>query len=110
MENFVVNIPKFRDYNALGACFQKAGFMHDRRAARGGARNYHREYLDDAASEEFICDFCGKSAEALRRIALDDGYDRITTNDAPKYACAPCSIEKEETRLGRRSRAVSAGI
>ena len=101
---------KVRDYNAMSACFQKAGFMHDRRASRGGSRNYHREYLDDAASEEFICDFCGKSAEALRRIALDDGYDRLTTNDAPKYACGPCSTKKEETRLEMRSEMVSAGV
>jgi len=105
-----MTIPKFRDYNAMGACFQKAGFMHDRRASRGGARNQHREYIDDAASEEFICDFCGKSAEALRRIALDDGYDRITTNAAPKYACGPCSAKKEHTRLEMRAEKFSDGV
>jgi len=106
----VENIPKFRDYNALNACFRKAGFMKDRRAPRGGARNYHQEYMEDAMSEELICDFCGKSAEAIRRIALDDGYNRITTKVAPKYACADCSAEKEDARLARIAEMVSVGV
>lgn len=101
---------KARDYNAMDACLRTAGPMHDRRAPRGGARNYHQEYLEDAMSEELVCDFCGKSAEALRRIALDDGYDRIATKVAPKYACAPCSTEKEQTRLDMRLETVSDGF
>jgi hypothetical protein len=112
-ENFVANIHKLfkaRDYNAMDACLRAAGFMKDRRAPRGGARNFHQEYLEDAMSEEMVCDFCGKSAEALRRIALDDGYDRITTKSAPMYACEPCSTEKEQTRLGLRRKRASVGF
>jgi len=105
----VENIPKFRDYNAMGACLRNSGFMHDRRAPRGGARNYHKEYLEDAM-EELVCDFCGKPSETLRRIALDDGYDRITTKVSPKYACSVCSAEKEDARLARIAEMVSEGV
>jgi hypothetical protein len=110
MKKYVKTINKPRDYNAMGACLRTAGFMKDRRAPRGGARNNHNEYLEDAMSEDLICNFCGESAEALRRIALDDGYDRITTKTAPLYACEPCSTEKEEMRLGLRRKRASVGF
>ena len=106
----VASIPKIRDYVAMSACLRSGGFMKDRRAPRGGARNYHQEYMEDAMLEELVCDFCGKSAEALRRIVLDDGYDRLTTNVAPRYACAPCSTEKEETHRARIAEMVSEGV
>lgn len=38
---------KFRDYNAIDACFRSGGPMKDRRAPRGGAKNKRPEYLDE---------------------------------------------------------------
>ena len=93
----------------MGACLRTGGFMKDRRAPRGGARNYHQEYLEDAM-EELVCDFCGKPTEVLRRIVLDDGYDRITTQAPPQYACSVCSAKKEETRLEMSPKAASEGV
>ena len=101
---------KARDYNAMDACLRNGGFMHDRRAPRGGARNYHQEYLEDAMSEELVCDFCGKPTDSLRRIALDDGYDRITTKAPAQYACLVCSSKKEDARLARIAEMVSEGV
>ena len=94
----------------MGACLRTAGPMHDRRAPRGGARNYHQEYLEDAMLEELVCDFCGKPSAEIRRIALDDGYDRITTKTPAKYACSACSTKKEDTRLARIAEMVSEGV
>lgn len=47
------------------------------------------------------CDFCGQPAEAVRRVALDRGYERLRTPHAEKYACRACSEKKERERLGR---------
>ena len=103
------NIPKYRDHNAMAACLRTGGFMKDRREPRGGSRNYQAEFLEDAM-EEMVCDFCGKPSAAIRRIALDDGYDRITTKTPAKYACSVCSDKKEETRLARIVEMVSEGV
>ena len=105
----MANIPKIRDYNAMDACLRSGGFMKDRRTPRGGSRNYHKEYLEEAM-EEMICDFCSKPSAAIRRSALDDGYDRITTKTPAKYACSACSAEKEDTRLARIAEMVSEGV
>jgi len=105
----VKNIPKFRDLNAMSACLRTSGFMKDRRAPRGGSRNYQAEFLEDAM-EEMICDFCGKPSGSIRRIALDDGYDRITTKTPAKYACSACSAEKEDARLAGVVETVSDGV
>ena len=83
--------------------------MKDRRAPRGGSRNLHQEYLGEAM-EELVCDFCGKSTETLRRIVLDDGYDRLVTQTPPQYACSVCSTKKEDTRLARIAEMVSEGV
>lgn len=40
------NHPKVRNAFALHATSRKAGYMKDRRAERGGARNKQREYLE----------------------------------------------------------------
>jgi hypothetical protein len=105
----VSNIPKARDYNAMGACLRTAGYMKDRRAPRGGSRNNHREYLEEAL-EEFVCDFCGKPSGNVRRVALDSGYDRLLSAEAPLWGCQDCSVKKEETRLGSRSQKASNGL
>jgi hypothetical protein len=50
------------------------------------------------------CDFCGATVPRVRRIALDEGYDRLQTPHPVRYACEPCSREKEAQRLGQRGR------
>ena len=103
------NTKKPRDYNAMDACLRTSGFMKDRREPRGGSRNEHRDYLEETMVE-LTCDFCGKPSATIRRIALDDGYDRITTKTPAKYACGPCSSEKEQARLAKGSETVSDGL
>ena len=105
----VASIPKIRDYVAMSACLRSGGFMKDRRAPRGGARNLHQEYLGEAM-EELVCDFCGKPSDKIRRIAIAEGYDRLHTARPPLWACPPCSVKKEQTRLGSPSVEVSDGL
>jgi hypothetical protein len=50
--------------------------------------------------EDFVCDFCDQPASKLRRVALDGDYDRLTAGHKPKYACEPCSVQKEKERMG----------
>ena len=105
----MTNIPKFRDYNAMDACLRTGGFMKDRRAPRGGSHNSHREYLEEAM-DDLVCDFCGKPVPKVRRIALDQDYDRLCPPIAPKYACETCSAEKEQTRLEMSPEIASDGL
>ena len=51
------------------------------------------------------CDFCGAQVAAVRRIALDQDYDRLQPPHRELYACPTCSAEKEEAR--RRARSAS---
>jgi len=44
------------------------------------------------------CDFCGAESERVRRVALDEGYDRLGQRHAVRYACDECSRRKEEAR------------
>lgn len=44
------------------------------------------------------CDFCGEEVAEVRRVALDDGYDRLQKPHVIQYACEPCSAEKERAR------------
>jgi hypothetical protein len=44
------------------------------------------------------CDFCGAESERVRRVALDQGYDRLGQRHAVRYACEECSRRKEEAR------------
>ena len=102
---------KVRDYNAMDACLRNGGFMKDRRAPRGGARNYHQEYLEEFMEyKELVCDFCNETTESLQRIALADGYDRLVTKTPPQYACSVCFTEKEDARLARIAEMVSDGV
>ena len=45
------------------------------------------------------CDFCGAEVAHVRRVALDEGYDRLQTHHVAKYACPACSEAKERERL-----------
>jgi len=46
------------------------------------------------------CDFCGAESERVRRVALDQGYDRLSQRHVVRYACEPCSRRKEQSRAG----------
>ena len=46
------------------------------------------------------CDFCGEQVTSVRRIALDQDYDRLQTPHRELYACASCSERKERSRRG----------
>jgi len=44
------------------------------------------------------CDFCDREFDAVQRVALDRGYDRLTVRHDKKYACLECSKKKEKVR------------
>jgi hypothetical protein len=46
------------------------------------------------------CDFCGQTVARVRRIALDDDYDRLQVRHVERYACSACSEKKERQRVG----------
>ena len=46
------------------------------------------------------CDFCGESVTSVRRVALDQDYDRLQTPHRELYACPSCSERKERSRRG----------
>jgi hypothetical protein len=46
------------------------------------------------------CDFCGEVVPRVRRVALDQDYERLQTRHAVRYACPSCSEAKERSRLG----------
>jgi hypothetical protein len=50
---------------------------------------------------ELHCDFCGRPARSVRRVALDDGYDRLARPHRVLYACETCSEAKERERASR---------
>ena len=97
-EMIVKSIPKIRSRHAVEAALRVGGPMKDRREPRGGSRNLHREYLEEAETE-LGCDFCGKSSSKVQRIAMDRGYDRLRGSDPVLWACPPCSEEEEHARL-----------
>ena len=47
------------------------------------------------------CDFCQAVVPSVRRIALDQDYERLRTAHRERYACPACSDRKEQERLGR---------
>lgn len=49
-----------------------------------------------------VCDFCGEEVASVRRVALDQGYERLQTPHKERYACPACSEKKERERLGLR--------
>jgi hypothetical protein len=48
------------------------------------------------------CDFCQALAPSVRRIALDQDYERLRTAHRERYACPACSERKERERLERK--------
>lgn len=96
------SLKKPRDYNAMDACLRTGGPMKDRREPRGGSKNLQAEYLEEV-DQGFLCDFCGNHASTVHRIALDDGYDRISTKHKVQYACPDCSSTKEKFRLSEKA-------
>ena len=46
------------------------------------------------------CDFCGEQVTSVRRIAIDQDYDRLQTPHRELYACSACSERKERSRRG----------
>ncbi len=47
------------------------------------------------------CDFCQALVPSVRRIALDQDYERLRTRHRERYACPACSERKERERLER---------
>jgi hypothetical protein len=62
--------------------------LHEDESARGGKTVGLR------------CDFCGDMVPSVRRVALDQGYERLQTPHKERYACPSCSEKKERERLG----------
>ncbi len=52
----------------------------------------------EAAQPALRCDFCGREAAHVRRVALDRDYDRLQLPHAVRYACPECSEAKERER------------
>jgi len=46
------------------------------------------------------CDFCDEQVTSVRRVAIDQDYDRLQTPHRELYACASCSERKERSRRG----------
>jgi len=44
------------------------------------------------------CDFCGAETQRVRRVALDQGYDRLGQRHVVRYACDACSRQKDAAR------------
>ncbi len=49
------------------------------------------------------CDFCGKESESVKRVAIDDDYDRLSVKHERKYACPECSVKKDKERAKNSS-------
>jgi hypothetical protein len=58
------------------------------------------EVRDRAKSVGLRCDFCGEQVKSVRRVALDQDYDRLQTPHQERYACSSCSERKERSRSG----------
>ncbi len=52
----------------------------------------------DDENPRLRCDFCGEEVARVRRVALDDDYDRLQKPHPIQYACESCSEEKERAR------------
>ncbi|MBW2245051.1 MAG: hypothetical protein JRH01_23985 [Deltaproteobacteria bacterium] len=53
-----------------------------------------------SSASDLRCDFCGEQAASVRRVALDEEYERLRTPHREQYACPPCSDRKEQERRG----------
>jgi ribosomal protein L44E len=54
-----------------------------------------------AEEETLKCDFCERDVSQVRRVALDEGYDRLTRRHEIRYACPECSERKDRERRER---------
>ncbi len=54
----------------------------------------------DESEHGVRCDFCGEVVSSVRRVALDNDYDRLRKPHKVLFACPPCSERKENERLG----------
>ena len=50
------------------------------------------------------CDFCGDVVASVRRVALDQKYDRLQKAHQEQYSCALCFEKKEQDRMGMTRR------
>lgn len=46
------------------------------------------------------CDFCGDIVNSVRRVALDEDYDRLQKAHREQYSCSDCFEKKEQDRIG----------
>ena len=58
------------------------------------------EIAPDPADLGQRCDFCGDVVTSVRRVALDQEYDRLQKAHREQYSCAECFDKKERNRLG----------
>lgn len=89
---------KIRNWNAVAAHLRgSAGPMRDRRIRRHDNRPKSRDLLKEVNEELYTCDFCDCKTSLVRRIVIDQDYDR--TQSEAKYACYECSKQKEGDRI-----------
>lgn len=63
-----------------------------------GEERPEAEDAGEKPEEGLRCDFCGREAPRVRRVALDEGYERLQTPHEARYACESCSEEKDARR------------
>jgi len=68
--------------------------------SRAEAQARLAEARDGAKGVGLRCDFCGEHVKSVRRVALDQDYDRLQTPHQERYACPSCSERKERSRSG----------
>ncbi len=59
-----------------------------------------QEVRDDPQEIGRLCDFCGDRVSMVRRVALDQEYDRLQKLHHEQYSCSSCFEMKEQRRLG----------
>ena len=67
-------------------------------ARKGDEMQARREAIQDEPGQ--LCDFCGDRVFAVRRVALDQEYDRLQKVHQEQYSCSTCFEAKEQRRLG----------
>ena len=76
---------------------------------QAGRQGQHQE-LDVGHGDESqevlgkLCDFCGDRVSMVRRVALDQEYDRLQKVHQEQYSCSTCFEAKEQKRLGLERR------
>jgi hypothetical protein len=63
-----------------------------------GASSGDSERSSSGDETGMACDFCGRIVPRVRRVALDQGYERLQTPHRVRYACLDCSEEKDRLR------------